>query len=191
MNCLPDGDFVVADLEYTAWEGALARGWSAPGEFREIVQTGAVRVARALGLVEAAAFSVLVRPTLNPVLSDYFTDLTGITNDDVARAGVPLPEALNSFAAFADGLPILTHGGDDRVVVGECAEKSLANPLAACDWRDIRPAIETITGQAMMSSDLPARFGLPDHGRAHDALADSRALVRVLAHLEEAIVSLG
>jgi hypothetical protein len=152
MKVLPHGDFVVADLEYTAWEGALARGWSAPGDFREIVQIGAVRV---------------------------------------ARAGVSLPEALNSFAAFADGLPILTHGGDDRLVVGECAEKSLANPLAACDWRDIRPAIETITGQAMMSSDLPARFGLPDQGRAHDALADSRALVRVLAHLEEASVSLG
>lgn len=186
MNFLPDGDFVIADLEYTAWEGSLAKGWNAPGEFREIVQIGAVRVSRADGLEEAGAFSVLVRPTLNPVLSDYFTDLTGITNDDVARAGVSLPEALNSFAAFVRDLPILTHGGDDRVVVGECAEKSLANPLVACDWRDIRPPIETITGQTMMSSDLPKHFGLPDQGQAHDALADSRALARVLAHLWEA-----
>lgn len=185
MKVLPDGDFVVADLEYTAWEGSLANGWSAPGEFREIVQIGAVRVARADGLREADAFAVLVRPTLNPSLSDYFTRLTGITNDDLARGGVSLPEALDSFAAFAGDLPILTHGGDDRVVVAECAEKSLANPLADGDWRDIRPVIESLTGAHLMSSDLPKHFGLPDQGHAHDALADSRALVLVLSYLEE------
>lgn len=183
MNVLPEGDFVVADLEYTAWEGSLANGWSAPGEFREIVQIGAVRVSRADGLREADAFSVLVRPTLNPVLSDYFTGLTGITNDDVAREGLDLTAALKAFAAFVGDLPILTHGGDDRVVVAECAEKSLANPLVDGDWRDIRPAIETLTGRTIMSADLPKHFGLPDMGGAHNALADSRALVQVLAHI--------
>lgn len=183
MSVLPDGDFVVADLEYTAWEGSLANGWSAPGEFREIVQIGAVRVSHADGLHEADALSVLVRPTLNPRLSDYFTDLTGITNDDVAREGVSLAAALKTFADFARGLPILTHGGDDRVVIVECAGKSLNNPLADCDWQDIRPVIGKVTGQTMMSADLPAHFGLPDLGGAHNALADSRALVQVLAHL--------
>jgi inhibitor of KinA sporulation pathway (predicted exonuclease) len=97
MMNLPAGDFIVADLEYTSWEGAHARNWGGPGEFREIVQIGAVRVSRDGGLKETAAFMALVQPTLNPVLSDYLIDLTGITNADIARAGVPIPEGLDSF----------------------------------------------------------------------------------------------
>jgi inhibitor of KinA sporulation pathway (predicted exonuclease) len=88
MINLPDGDFVLADLEYTSWDGAMARDWGGPGEFREIVQIGAVKVTRAGGWHEVDALMVLVRPTLNPVLSDYFTNLTGITDADIARAGV-------------------------------------------------------------------------------------------------------
>ena len=38
------GEFVLFDLEFTAWEGSLERGWSEPWEAREIIQIGAVRV---------------------------------------------------------------------------------------------------------------------------------------------------
>jgi len=183
-DILPDGDFVIADLEYTAWEGAQRRDWSGPGEFREIVQIGAVRVS-ADGWREDAAFAALVQPTLNPVLSGYFIDLTGITNDDIAREVVPVADALRAFHDFTGGLPVLSHGRDDTVVSGECAKKGLADPFAGHDWRDIAPAIRAVTGQVLMSSDLPGHFGLEMPGRAHDALADSRALRRVLAHLAD------
>jgi len=181
---LPAGDFVIADLEYTSWEGALEWGWNRPGEFREIVQIGAVKVARADGLRETASFMVFVRPSLNPDLSDYFTRLTGITNADVARAGVPVGDALTDFAGFVGELPILTHGRDDLVVAGECSEKALPNPLADHDWRDINPPLHAITGASLTSSELPGYFGLSQTGPAHDALADARALLQVLAHLD-------
>jgi inhibitor of KinA sporulation pathway (predicted exonuclease) len=80
------GMFIIADLEYTSWECALESGWSAPGQFREIVQIGAVRVDAGDGFAEMAHFSMLVRPTINPELSDYFVTLTGITNDAMASA---------------------------------------------------------------------------------------------------------
>lgn len=183
MIDLPDGDFVVADLEYTSWDGAPARHWGGPGEFREIVQIGAVKATRNGHLRETDALMVLVRPTLNPVLSDYFTDLTGITNADVARAGVPIAAALARFVEFAGALPILTHGPDDRVIAEECAKKSIDNPFADHDWRDINPMIHAVTGRDLMSSELPRHFGLPHAGQAHDALADARALLGVLTHL--------
>ena len=182
MMNLPAGDFIVADLEYTSWEGAHARNWGGPGEFREIVQIGAVRVSRDGGLKETAAFMALVQPTLNPVLSDYLIDLTGITNADIARAGVPIREGLDGFAEFVGALPILTHGRDDVAIVEECAGKNLDNPLADCTWHDINPPIRAIRERQLMSSELPAHFGLAETGRAHDALADARALV--LAHLQ-------
>ncbi|MFB0922034.1 MAG: exonuclease domain-containing protein [Alphaproteobacteria bacterium] len=130
-----------------------------------------MRVSRDVGLKETAAFMALVQPTLNPVLSDYLIDLTGITNADIARAGVPNREGLDGFAEFVGALPILTHGRDDVVIVEECAEKNLDNP-----------PIRAITERQLMSSELPAHFGLAETGRTHDALADARALV--LAHLQ-------
>jgi DNA polymerase III epsilon subunit-like protein len=41
-----------------------------------------------------------------------------------------------------------------------------------------------MTGRDLMSSELPAHLGLPQKGQTHDALADARALLAVLAHFE-------
>lgn len=178
------GMIVVADLEYTSWAGAQESGWSAPGQFREIVQIGAVRVDAGDGFAEHAHISVLVRPTINPELSDYFTALTGITNTVVARDGVSLDEALVAFSEFAAGDIILSHGRDELVIGEDCALKDMGNPFADADWRDINPPIHAVTGQRLMSSELLSYFGLKPDGPAHDALADARALARVLAHLK-------
>lgn len=115
------GLMVIDDLESTSWEGAQESGWSGPGQFREIVQIGAVRVDAGDGFAERANFSVLVRPTINPDLSDYFTALTGITNNAVARDGVSLKIALAGFADFAGADVVLSHGRDDLVVARDCA----------------------------------------------------------------------
>ena len=40
------------------------------------------------GCAELADFSVLVQPSINPELSDYFTGLTGITNAAAARSAL-------------------------------------------------------------------------------------------------------
>ncbi|MEP4378249.1 MAG: exonuclease domain-containing protein [Alphaproteobacteria bacterium] len=177
------GMVVIADLEYTSWEGAQESGWAAPGQFREIVQIGAVRVDAGDHFSECADFSMLVRPTINPELSNYFTALTGITNESVARDGVGLAEALTAFAGFVRGDIVLSHGRDELVIGEDCALKELDNPFASADWRDINPPIRRVTDEHLMSSELPAFFGLDPVGPAHDALADARALAKVLAHL--------
>lgn len=179
------GTLVVADLEYTSWEGALEGGWSEPGQFREVVQIGAVRLDAGNGCAELADFSVLVQPSINPELSDYFTGLTGITNAAVARNGIEFATALDNFAAFVGSDVVVSHGHDDAVIADECAFKEMANPLAGSDWRDVNPAIRKITGRRMPSSALPAHFGLAASESAHDALADARSLARVLAHLQQ------
>ena len=46
------GGMVVMDLEYTAWEGSLERGWSKPGEAREIIQIGDVKIGEYRGGLE-------------------------------------------------------------------------------------------------------------------------------------------
>lgn len=179
------GTVIIADLEYTTWEGAQERGWSDPGEFREIVQIGAVRADAGQGFAEIDAFSALIRPTINPVLSDYFTGLTGITNDALARGGTGLAPSLAAFVAFSGDDPILSHGRDDRVIAEDCALKDLENPFTGRDWLNVNPPIHAVTGKRLVSSELPAHFGLQGVGQAHDALADARALARVLGHLRD------
>ena len=74
-------DFVVWDTEQTAWEGSNARRWSGliPGtqkpETREVLQLSALRATlvpphdhgTGWALRHGEAFSLLVRPTVNPV----------------------------------------------------------------------------------------------------------------------------
>ncbi len=38
------GIIAVLDLEWTAWEGSQESGWAGPGEKREIIQIGAIRL---------------------------------------------------------------------------------------------------------------------------------------------------
>src|SRR5215471_6828340 len=103
---------VVFDLEFTAWEGSMAHRWSRPGEFAELVQIGAVRV-NAQTFAAEAEMEVLVRPLVNPHLSDYFTALTGITNEDLAARGVDFAGAYRNFLEFADGGVTLAFGTDN------------------------------------------------------------------------------
>ena len=76
--CLASPTITVFDLEYTAWECSMARRWLAPGEFKEVVQIGAVKL-DADSLESLGEFDMLVRPRINAVLSPYFENLTGIT----------------------------------------------------------------------------------------------------------------
>jgi inhibitor of KinA sporulation pathway (predicted exonuclease) len=93
---------VIFDLEFTAWDGSLQSGWTRSGEFREVVQIGAVKLA-ADSLKPVDEFEILILPRLNPVLSGFFTGLTGIGNEEVARRGVDFITAYRAFLDFAAG----------------------------------------------------------------------------------------
>ncbi|MGQ9370859.1 exonuclease domain-containing protein [Azospirillum sp. ST 5-10] len=179
-------EVVVFDLEFTAWEGSLARRWSGPGEHREIVQIGAVRIAPAAGFAEDGAFSVLARPRINPRLSAYFTALTGIDQARLDREAVALPEALARFAAFVgDAAAVLCNGADRAVVWENCALAGLAPPVPAALFHDVRDLLAAAAGRPgrpISSGDLHRHFpGVPVLA-AHDALADARMVAAALRH---------
>ncbi|NNE85052.1 MAG: hypothetical protein HKN28_13895 [Alphaproteobacteria bacterium] len=174
---------MLVDLEYTSWQGAMARGWSRPDEHRELVQIGAVHLDAGKGFSEIAALDILVRPERNPVLSDYFVALTGITNERLAAGGTDLPTALGALVGFSDGAPCHSNGADGAVVAENCALLAIDNPLPETQWRDIAPALQDLLGRREVSSaDIPALLGLPAPGPAHDALADARAIAAGLRH---------
>lgn len=181
----PDqGEVVVFDLEYTAWEGSLARSWSEDWEYQEIVQIGAVRLEASGALVEKAAFDCFIRPTFNPDLSDYFTGLTGITEADLARHGEAFELAFGRFHDFLDGAELVLANGMDAALLKQ-----------NCVWRDHDWAFEEhrfcnlrrflagsmgISPGEATSSHLPAILGLEVGFDPHTGLGDARAISAAL-----------
>src|SRR4051812_45213359 len=105
-------DLTVFDLEFTAWECSMASRWLRPGEFKEVVQIGAVRLdGTSFQILDE--FEILVRPRINGDLSAYFENLTGITGAMLEERGVDFAEAYPRFLAFAGNGPVAAFGHDD------------------------------------------------------------------------------
>lgn len=182
-----DDIFVLYDLEWTSWEGAAKRHWSGPNEYREVVQIGAIRVDGSM-LEELEVLTQFVRPRINPLLSDYFVALTGITQEDVDSRGVPFQAALVRFAEFCDGCPAYSWGWDYAVLFENAALNGMwAYPMAPVQFADIRRLFHgyRVPAQDYMSSTIPRHFGIEPPAHAHDALNDARSILVALRALRD------
>jgi inhibitor of KinA sporulation pathway (predicted exonuclease) len=169
---------VFYDLEFTAWEGAMEGRWLAPGQFREVVQIGAVKV-DARTLATLAEFAVLAKPRLNPVLSDYFQDLTGITNAMLAERGMDFRAAYDRFRDFAGDGPILSFGRDDLVIVENLALYAIGDARPLPEHRNFAAWLreQGVATKGIHACDVARVCGASFEGREHDALDDARSLV--------------
>lgn len=174
---------VVFDLEFTAWEGSMARRWRGPGEHREVVQVGAVRVDPAAGFRELDRFEVLVRPHRNPTLSAYLIALTGIDQAAVDRDGLDFPEAMERFGAFcATAGAVLSNGPDVEVLRENFALLGLEPQLPAAPFLNVGPLLAAAAGveRHVSSGTLWQHFPTVPHLPAHNALADARMVAAAL-----------
>lgn len=168
---------VLFDLEYTAWEGSMAERWLAPGQFRELVQIGAVKI-DAETLVPLAELDVLVRPRINGMLSDYFENLTGISNAALARRGIDFADGYCRFVDFAGGAPIFSFGRDDRVLMHNIDIYGLQDTPPLPRHHNIAEWLRTngIDTKGWHACDVAKLCGANFAGRAHDALSDAHSL---------------
>lgn len=170
---------VVFDVEFTAWEGSMAARWLRPGEFKEIVQIGAVKVDAAFRPL--ARFDVLVRPAVNPVLAPYLEGIIGITNADIAARGVAFVQAYQMFMQFCEALPLVAYGRDDLVLEqnlrlnGICADVPPYTNIIG--WMGTQ-GIDVRKGHGC---DVGPKAGVPFEGHAHNALDDAASLAAGIA----------
>lgn len=179
---LPSPVITVFDLEYTAWECSMARHWLTPGEYREIVQIGAVKL-DANSFAQVDEFSLLVRPRINHQLSPYFQKLTGISQESVTRQGVDFADAYRLFVAFADDGPIAAFGRDDRVLMENIRLYGITDAAPLPVFYDLRGwfAVQGLDPRGMHSCDIAPALGLSFVGQNHNALDDARSVAAGMA----------
>jgi inhibitor of KinA sporulation pathway (predicted exonuclease) len=172
----------IFDLEYTAWECSMARHWLMPGEFKEVVQIGAVKLDADTFAIQAE-FEILVRPRINPLLSPYFEKLTGITSSRIARQGEDFASAYGHFLEFAGEGPIAAFGHDERVLEDNIRLYGMTGARALPVFYDLRGwfAAMGMDPRGMLSCDLASALGVVFAGQAHNALDDARAIAAAMA----------
>jgi inhibitor of KinA sporulation pathway (predicted exonuclease) len=167
---------VVFDLEFTAWAGSMESRWTRDGEHAEIVQIGAVKLdVETLSVTDE--FEALVRPRVNPVLSRYLIELTGITNEMLDEKAVDFITAYRAFLDFVGPWPTWAFGRDDLVFANNLklyAWEALGVPAYsnAIPWF----AAHGIDLKGKHACDVDEAAGVVFTGRKHDALADARGV---------------
>lgn len=174
----------ILDLEFTAWPGSWQRGWSGPDEWREVVQLGFLIVDGTSFTALGGGVEAMVRPLRNPVLSDYFTKLTGIGQARLDAEAVPLSAAVAALAAAGQADLIVFNGYDGEILAENCAIQGVTPPWPREQLFNFRPLLASSLNRPMSdltSSELPRLAGIDLAGVAHTALDDCRAIAGAFA----------
>lgn len=106
-------NIIIFDTEYTAWEGSQERNWSEEDEYKEIVQIAAIKIIDGKIVDE---FDILIKPKINSYLSDYFTNLTGISNEDLTNS-IDFEDGVNKFRKFCGEFDVYAYGSDYNIIL--------------------------------------------------------------------------
>lgn len=190
----PFSHLVVLDFEWTADNRRPVRPIS------EITQFPSVLVClRGRSSSIISEFDTFVRPTLNPVLTDFSIDLTGINQSEVDGADIltdVLPQYLSWLRTHSlvdeEGTPvgrwaICTWSDAD---IGGQLSKELRHkniPIPPCfnSWINLKVLYKRHYRREPRGGlqHCVERLGLDFEGRAHNGLIDSRNTAKIVLHM--------
>jgi len=170
----------------------MQRGWSGEHEHRELVQIAAQKI----NLQESQvvdSFEMLVRPQINLQLSDFFTNLTHITQAQVDAHGVLFSEMYTQFMTWADGLSKysfsqeLDSASDMGVLQENIALYKLPITLPVEQFGTVTGVFQAagINTAEYNSGRLYQAFDLQLDGHQHNAMHDVNSIVASLLVVKE------
>jgi len=118
---LPD-TFIIFDTEFTAWKGSMERDWSGENEYKELVQISALKIKKkGKNIIITKKLNIYVLPRINRNLSEYFINLTGITQETVETKGISFRQAIETFYRFCKDsnevkYPLYSMGNDYYII---------------------------------------------------------------------------
>ncbi len=169
--------YLVVDLEATCDDrGAVPRAES------EIIEIGAVLV-EAETLRAVAEFQTFVRPVVHPVLTTFCTELTTITQADVAPAPT-FPVAAARLAAFGRDALFCSWGAYDRNQLERDARRhGVPLPLGP-EHLNVKDEFRRAVGDRRPrgTQSVLERVGIARTGTHHRGIDDARNIARLLPY---------
>ena len=101
--------FVIFDTEYIADKGMKEEGFCG-WQNREIIQIAAIKINDDLEIVDE--MNVYITPKLHNKISQYFVDLTGISNEQMKKDGISFDKAYKLFKNFVEDNVCYSHSWD-------------------------------------------------------------------------------
>jgi inhibitor of KinA sporulation pathway (predicted exonuclease) len=194
---LPD-TFIIFDTEFTAWKGSQERKWSGENEFRELVQISAIRVKKKGNTIAITKkLNLYILPQINPILSEYFTNLTGINQETLYKEAKPFKLAMKLFYMFCknkDGekYNLYSMGNDYPVIKENLKLNSINRKARFYKWEkrffDIQPFFSNLVNTKQYSSgtlykafDIVPRSEVDVHNASWDCLSLFLSLKKVIS----------
>lgn len=166
----------------------MQRGWTGPGEQREVYDIGAVLVRRS----ESGEFEVvgkfrrLVKLELTDKLPEYSTNLTGITQAEIDKDGIPFAQMVMEFKDFVGDRAAYAWGHDGEILLENCKLKKVVSPFQAEQFHNLRELFKEfgIPADNYHSSTIVTYFGEQNKHTAHQGLDDALNQVEALNLLQ-------
>ena len=186
---------IIYDCEFLTNETSPRRFWCGPMDPDPVIaQIGAAKLSLTGNFDIEDTVSLYVAPVdrygAPYALDPFFTELTGITEDDIAREGKPLAEALRLVDTFADGAKFWSWGKDEfNMVAISCYVAGIPASIPAARFDNacklIRKAGMPPEDMNTVRSNTVADYYKLDHPplRGHDALGDALSVAYALQHL--------
>lgn len=174
---------IIFDTEYTAWEGSLENNWSRPGEQKEIIQIAALKVeVKKNSILEKDFINIYVKPQINPELSPYIKNLTGISQRDIDEQGVDLIKAIELMNRFSENAAINSYSwGPDFEIISQNVFVLGLDPKKVglvgqfTDLRDVFASHDS-KYRTICSGQLHEVFGVTLSSQAHNAIHDVKSI---------------
>ncbi|MGB1077521.1 MAG: exonuclease [Bdellovibrionales bacterium] len=175
----------------------MSRSWCGPNDpDPTVVQIGAVRVSLTEGLPIDDTKTIYVIPKDRKgqrcPLDPFFTELTGVTEQDIDLYGVPLQQALEELSSFAGDSILWAWGHDDRTMMAlSCYIEGIAPNIPATQFENAArillragmpydDLVKTNSGRLAKYFDLPEAETISEH----DGLSDALSITYAMQHLE-------
>jgi hypothetical protein len=186
---------IIFDCEFLCIEGSQRRFWCAAIDPDPVIaQVGAVKLGLEADFPILETYKAYVRPIdrhgKRYLLDPYFTNLTGITEQNLETEGVALQDALSGVERFSDGARLWSWGKDElNMIAISCYIAGIQAPIPADRFDN---AVKLLIAAGMPIEDLAKTPSnkLADYYRiehpplqGHDALDDALSISYTLQYL--------
>lgn len=170
---------ILFDLEATCWND------NDKTRISEIIEIGAVN------FDTLSEFDVFIKPTINPILSEFCTNLTSIQQADVDN-GVDFVTGLNMFQDWigTEDCELISWGSyDKKQILFECEHKNIQNNITKLldNHVNLRLAFQDKFGlsrkkRVSMKKAL-SKIKEPFVGTKHRAIDDAKNMISIIKSL--------